>query len=150
MDEKKLKTISSTATLALVLLLILSFGILWGAFKDATGLTSAEKEENVITGNVKPVYKAGDTKAGKDLFFANCARCHMLDKKLTGPALMNVKDRWADSTALYAWVKNSQNFLSTGDKYANNLFREYNSIMPAFPQLTDADIKEVLYYVDPE
>ena len=48
------------------------------------------------------------------------------------------------------WIKNSQSYLATGDKYANDLFREYNSIMPAFPELTDEEIKEILYYVDPE
>ena len=150
MDEKKLKTISSTATIALMLLLILSFGILWGAFKDASGIESGEKEIGEANEIAAPVYRTGETVAGKNLFIANCARCHMVDRKLTGPALMNVKDRWSDTTKIYAWVKNSQQFLSTGDKYANNLFREYNSIMPAFSQLTDADIKEIMYYVDPE
>lgn len=150
MDEKKLKTISSTATIALLLLLILSFGILWGAFKDASGIISEENEIKDADDIPAPVYMTGETLAGKNLFIANCARCHMVERKLTGPPLMNVKDRWSDSTALYAWVKNSQGFLATGDKYANTLFREYNSIMPAFPQLTDADIKEIIYYVDPE
>ena len=69
---------------------------------------------------------------GKVLYQSKCQRCHLVDKKLTGPALQNVRTRWADSTNLYAWIKNSQSFLGTGDKYANDLYKEYNSIMPVF------------------
>ena len=71
---------------------------------------------------------------GKELFKANCAKCHMIDRKMTGPALKGVRDRWADSTHLYSWIRNSQAFLATGDEYANNLYLEYNkSQMQAFP-----------------
>jgi len=87
---------------------------------------------------------------GKELYTSNCARCHMVDKKLTGPALQGVQSRWADTTSLHKWIKNSQAFLATGDKYANDLFREYNSIMPAFPALTDANIADILLYIDAE
>lgn len=88
---------------------------------------------------------------GKELFKANCAKCHMIDRKMTGPALKGVRDRWADSTHLYSWIRNSQAFLATGDEYANNLYLEYNkSQMQAFPNLTDADISNILLYIDAE
>ncbi len=87
---------------------------------------------------------------GKVLFQSKCQRCHLIDKKMTGPALMGVKDRWADTTNLYKWIKNSQGFLGTGDKYANDLFKQYNSIMPAFPELQDADIADILAFITTE
>lgn len=87
---------------------------------------------------------------GKALFQSKCQRCHLVDRKLTGPALQNVRDRWSDSTNLYTWIKNSQGYLGTGDKYALALYAEYNSIMPAFPELSDADISDILIYVDAE
>ena len=87
---------------------------------------------------------------GKVLYQSKCQRCHLVDKKLTGPALQNVRKRWADSTNLYAWIKNSQSFLGTGDKYANDLYKEYNSVMPAFPELSDVDIADILVYIDAE
>lgn len=88
---------------------------------------------------------------GKELFQSKCQRCHLIDKKMTGPALQGVRSRWPDSTSLYSWIKNSQSFLATGDKYANDLFREYSgSIMPAFPELTDADITDILVFIDAE
>ena len=33
----------------------------------------------------------GDPAKGKSLFNANCAACHQLDKKMTGPALRNIE-----------------------------------------------------------
>jgi len=66
------------------------------------------------------------------LFKGNCASCHKpTDQKLVGPGLLNVKDRWPNEQNLIAWVRNSQDFLKTGDAYANKLFKEYGgSIMP--------------------
>ncbi|MFW1411035.1 c-type cytochrome, partial [Vibrio parahaemolyticus] len=55
---------------------------------------------------------------GKALFSANCASCHQVHKKLTGPALAGVEDRWPDKKKLHAWIHNSAAFLKTGDAYA--------------------------------
>ena len=88
---------------------------------------------------------------GKTLFTENCAKCHMIDRKLTGPALQGVRTRWADSTLLHEWIKNSPKVLATGDKYANDLFRSYNNLaMQTFPNLTDANISDILNYIDAE
>jgi mono/diheme cytochrome c family protein len=82
------------------------------------------------------------------LFKANCASCHGVDKKLVGPALTGVWDRWESEEKLIAWVQNSSKFLATGDPYANKLFNEYNkSAMSAFPQLTPEQIKSILVYI---
>lgn len=92
------------------------------------------------------VAKAQD---GKALFSQNCASCHAVDKKLTGPALKGVEDRWGgDRKKLHAWIHNSQAFLKTGDTYANNLYTEYNKIaMNLFPNLTEKEIDAILDYV---
>jgi mono/diheme cytochrome c family protein len=85
---------------------------------------------------------------GKALFSANCASCHAVNKKLTGPALAGVEDRWPEKKNLYAWIKNSAAFLKTGDPYANNLYNEYNKVaMNNFPGLSDADIDAILAYI---
>jgi len=85
---------------------------------------------------------------GKALFSANCASCHAVNKKLTGPALAGVEDRWPDKKNLYSWIKNSAAFLKTGDPYANNLYNEYNKVaMNQFPGLSEADIDAILAYI---
>ncbi len=94
----------------------------------------------------------GDATAGKTLFNANCASCHKLDKKATGPALRNVEQRLLEESGLdrdwiYAWIKNSSAVIKSGDAYANKIYNDYNkSAMTAFPQLSTSDVDNILAY----
>ncbi len=97
-----------------------------------------------------------DITAGKTLFNANCAACHKLDKKMTGPALRHVEDRLLndqglDKQWLYAWIRNSASVIKSGDAYANKIYSEYNrAAMTAYPSLSDADIENILAYTNQE
>jgi len=94
----------------------------------------------------------GDPAKGKQLFNQNCAACHALNRKMTGPALANVEarlneDEGLDREWLYGWVKNSAGTIKSGDAYANKIYKEYNqSAMTAFPTLSNADIDDILAY----
>ncbi len=94
----------------------------------------------------------GDPAKGKSLFNANCAACHKLDKKMTGPALYKVESRLAEEQGLdrewiYAWIKNSAGLIKSGDAYANKIYNEYGgAAMTAFPQLSNEDIDNILAY----
>lgn len=95
---------------------------------------------------------SGDPAKGKALFNQNCAACHALNRKMTGPALANVETRLSDDQGLdrewiYAWVKNSPGVIKSGDDYANKVFNEYNQApMTPFPTLSNADIDNILAY----
>ncbi len=94
----------------------------------------------------------GDAAKGKSLFNANCASCHKLDKKMTGPALRNVEARLSETEGLdrewlYKWIKNSAGMVKSGDAYANKIYKEYNgTAMTAFPQFSNGDIDNILAY----
>lgn len=94
----------------------------------------------------------GDPAAGKALFNQNCAACHALNRKMTGPALANVESRLAEEEGLdrewlYAWIKNSPGMIKSGDAYAVEIYNEYNqAAMTAFPTLTNEDIDNILAY----
>ena len=94
----------------------------------------------------------GDPVAGKALFNTNCASCHKLDKKMTGPALRYVEKRLSEDEGLdrqwlYSWIRNSSAMIKSGDAYANKIYEEYNkSAMTAYPQLTNTDIDNILAY----
>ncbi|NNE76029.1 MAG: cytochrome c, partial [Pricia sp.] len=94
----------------------------------------------------------GDPVAGKTLFNQNCAACHALNRKMTGPALANVESRLAEEEGLdrdwlYRWIKNSPGMIASGDAYANKIYAEYNqAAMTAFPTLSNADIDNILAY----
>ncbi|MBW8242086.1 c-type cytochrome [Muricauda oceani] len=94
----------------------------------------------------------GDPVKGKQLFNQNCAACHSLDRKMTGPALANVETRLAEDEGLdkewiYAWIKNSPAVIASGDSYANKIYAEYNqAAMTPFPTLSNEDIDNILAY----
>lgn len=98
----------------------------------------------------------GDPAKGKSLFNANCAACHQLDKKMTGPALRNVEMRLSNDEGLgrewiYAWIRNSSGLIKSGDAYANKIYNEYGgAAMTAFPQLSDDDLSNILAYTAEE
>lgn len=91
---------------------------------------------------------AQDPAKGKELFNANCAACHKLDKKMTGPALRGVLDKYdGDKEWLYKWIKNSGELVKSGDAQAVKIFEEFNQVpMTAFPQLSNEDIDNILAY----
>ncbi|WP_132704642.1 c-type cytochrome [Winogradskyella wandonensis] len=94
----------------------------------------------------------GDPANGKSLFNAQCAACHKLDRKMTGPALRNVEARLyeeegLDREWLNKWIRNSSALIKAGDPYAVKIWNEYNqTAMNAFPTLSDQDISDILAY----
>jgi len=99
-----------------------------------------------VTEAAAPATGGGDAVAGKALFNSNCAACHKLDAKMTGPALRGVVDKH-DKEWLYKWIKDSQALIKSGDAAAVKVFEENNkSVMTAFPQLSNADIDNILAY----
>jgi mono/diheme cytochrome c family protein len=85
-------------------------------------------------------------KEGRKLFKSQCASCHKLDRKLVGPALGGVEER-RENDWLKAWIKNNAELRASGDVDAIAIFEEYNgSVMSAFPQLSDQQIDDILYY----
>jgi len=87
-----------------------------------------------------------DAAKGKELFNTNCAACHKLDGKATGPALRGVEAKY-DKEWLYKWVKNSGDLIKSGDAQAIKVFEANNKVaMTAFPQLSNEDIDNIIAY----
>ncbi|NNK10848.1 MAG: c-type cytochrome [Flavobacteriaceae bacterium] len=127
---------------AVVLLLTSNF-----SFAQDQAVATAETEEAATE-----TAEGGDAVKGKQLFNQNCAACHALNRKMTGPALANVETRLAEEEGLdkewmYAWIKNSAGLIASGDAYANKIYEEYNqAAMTAFPTLSNEDIDNILAY----
>ena len=95
--------------------------------------------------------KAADPAKGKAIFQTNCASCHNVHKQLTGPALAGVEDRWPDKKLLHQWIHNSASVLATGDKYATDLYNQFNKTqMPPFPSFSNEEIDDILAYIKVE
>ncbi|QCX01234.1 c-type cytochrome [Aggregatimonas sangjinii] len=109
-------------------------------------------EEAVAPAQEAAAGSDADPVKGKSLFNQNCAACHALNRKMTGPALANVETRLAeeeglDKEWLYRWIKNSPGMIKSGDAYAVKIYNEYNqAAMTAFPTLSNEDIDNILAY----
>jgi mono/diheme cytochrome c family protein len=88
-----------------------------------------------------------DVAEGEKLFNANCTSCHAINEKVVGPALKDIDKRHSEAW-LIKWIKNSQAMVKAGDAEALKIYNEYNqSVMTAFPQLSDGQVKSILEYV---
>ncbi|MDN5211132.1 c-type cytochrome [Fulvivirgaceae bacterium BMA12] len=88
--------------------------------------------------------------AGKATFQELCTVCHAVDKRVVGPALMNVYER-RDLPWIISFVKNSQKVISSGDPYAVALYNEYNKTqMSNFDYLSDEEIINIVAYIKHE
>ncbi|EEI91440.1 cytochrome C [Sphingobacterium spiritivorum ATCC 33300] len=99
---------------------------------------------------VTTVSHAQDAKEGEAIFKSKCTSCHAINRKLVGPALKDIT-KTKDQEWLIKWVRNSQALIASGDPDAIAIFEEYNkSVMTAFTDLSDDQIKSVLAYIDAE
>lgn len=86
---------------------------------------------------------------GRALFQANCASCHNVFKKATGPALRGVTSRIPSKDWIYGWIKDPAATIKSGDKYAVQLANEYKpTVMTAFPSLSKDEVDAIINYVE--
>ncbi|WP_445383828.1 cytochrome c3 family protein [Robiginitalea sp. IMCC43444] len=142
-----------TAIFGFSLVVSLLFSPALSAQDEAAAQAAANTEAVAASGDEGPC-GPGDPEKGKQLFNQNCAACHNLNRKMTGPALANVATRLIEEEGLdcewiYSWIKNSAGMISSGDAYANSIYNEYNqAAMTAFPTLSNQDINDILAYTE--
>ncbi|MGB3776533.1 MAG: c-type cytochrome [Leeuwenhoekiella sp.] len=143
---RQVKNLNSISRITLLLLaLLFSFTTVVFA-QDASD--AADGADTPAGAPQSAAATGGDATAGKQLFNANCAACHKLYSRAVGPALYDVTSRH-DKQWLYKWIKNNKELIDAGDPEALEIYNEYNQAnMNAFPQLSNADIDNILAYTD--
>jgi len=127
--------------LSLALMLTLS---LTSYAQEAAAMPAAAVPASTVA--APAVMQGGDPVKGKELFNTNCAACHKLDAKATGPALRGVGAKY-EKAWLYKWIHNSADLIKSGDALAVKVYEENNKVpMSAFPQLSEADIDNIIAY----
>jgi len=136
---------SITRKLYLSLALMLTLSLTSYAQGAATAAPAAAVAPAAATA-APAVTQGGDPVKGKEIFNTNCAACHKLDAKATGPALRGVGAKY-DKAWIYKWVHNSADLIKSGDAAAVKVFEANNKIpMTPFPQLSEADIDNIIAY----
>jgi mono/diheme cytochrome c family protein len=92
----------------------------------------------------------GNVENGEKLFKSTCAACHKLEGKLLGPSLKGIAEK-RDQDWLISWIKDSPALIKSGDKLANEVFKENNMLpMPPNAHLSEQDIIDILAYTSGE
>jgi mono/diheme cytochrome c family protein len=138
--------------IVLIVILVIIFGVDFGggSTNTKTPITGTEQTD-------APTVAGNKWKEGKDLFKSNCAACHNPKADGTGPALLGAKARWIAAGEhqgktgeqwLHAWVKNYNEPVEAGYKYAVDMANSRPSAMNSFPYLKDEEIDQIFTYID--
>jgi mono/diheme cytochrome c family protein len=119
-----------------------------GVTGQLDGVVSSDSTAQTVAYVPASPAEAAAIAEGDALFKNNCAQCHAVNEKVVGPALAGISKRRSIGW-LIPWVKNSSKVIATGDEYAVKLFDDNGKQqMPAFPQLSDKDVKSIVAWVN--
>ena len=132
--------------------IIIVTAISYSFIKPLTATTLFPTEENKLfcgTASMPSIEVTTAYPVGKKLFQQNCQSCHTLNKNLTGPALGGFVNRgpWSNEKNIYDWIHNPAAFIKK-NKYTQQLQLEYGVIMPAFPELSEKEIDDIVAYLN--
>lgn len=87
---------------------------------------------------------------GKKLFNKNCAACHKLDKKMTGPALrgISVNRQFPYKNFLFDFITNEDSLIKINDRYTKFLNDEYQSSFDHNFKLNQIEFQYLMEYVN--
>ncbi|PDH39635.1 MAG: cytochrome C [Rhodothermaeota bacterium MED-G19] len=123
--------------------LIPCFGtIILSLFLSFSHISYAQDEEG-------PSSDQSIVKNGESLFKGNCTVCHGIDEVIIGPALRDIHER-RNEEWIYAFIKNSQKVIKSGDEYAVELYNQYNKTLMTSFDFSDEELNAILTYIKDE
>lgn len=154
--KKQLNPFVEFGLIALLLIAVVVF--VWNVdFSFGGKNTTEKKEEKKDEVVVKDNPEAAAWKEGKDLFKSNCAACHNPKAEGTGPALKGSVERWTAAGEykgktgeqwMREWVRNWNDPVNAGYKYAVDMANSRTTQMNMFPYLKDEEIDLIMKYVN--
>ena len=123
--------------------LIPYFGtVILSLFLSFSHITIAQNDES-------PSFDESIVKNGESLFKGNCTVCHAIDEVIIGPALRDIHER-RNQEWIYAFIKNSQKVIKSGDEYAVELYNQYNKTLMTSFDFSDEELDAILTYIKDE
>ena len=120
-----------------------NFGVLFLSLilSNTYQLLAQEEQEETFDQNI--------VSSGESLFKGNCTVCHAINEVVIGPALRDVHERQSEEW-IYAFIKNSQKVIKSGDEYAVDLYNQYNQTLMTSFDFSDDELNAILTYIKSE
>ena len=97
----------------------------------------------------KPTFDESVVSSGESLFKGNCTVCHAINEVVIGPALRDVHERQSEEW-IYAFIKNSQKVIKSGDEYAVKLYEQYNKTLMTSFDFSNEELNAIVTYIKSE
>ena len=136
MNPQILSRIISAIQLSMLLLVICMITVIFLYANQDFNTTNLPSQNTAIAITTKTVELNDEQKHGQELFTNNCTSCHAAtDEVVIGPGLKGISQRrpidW-----IVKWVHNPQTVITSGDKYAIDLYNKFNKTLPNLPEKT--------------
>ena len=120
-----------------------NFGILFLSLilSNSHQISAQEEQQETFDQNI--------VNSGESLFKGNCTVCHAINEVVIGPALRDVHERQSEEW-IYAFIKNSQKVIKSGDEYAVDLYNQYNQTLMTSFDFSDDELNAILTYIKSE
>ncbi|MDH5682069.1 MAG: c-type cytochrome [Spirochaetota bacterium] len=126
--------------------ILLSFSTILLFFLFQVFLTAEEENKPQANNEIASNASKDKLERGESIFANNCQHCHSIGGKKVGPDLKNVHLRRKKSW-LKQWIKSPLAVITSGDKAALKLKKNYDKVMPD-QLLTEGQIEDVLYFIE--
>ena len=84
---------------------------------------------------------------GEAAFTKNCSGCHNFTQDGIGPQLAGITEQ-VPPTWISAFIHDPQKTIDGGDERAKKLFEKYHTVMPAFSNLGDDTLNDIIAYMN--
>ncbi len=133
--------------------LILTIGIscFLYSFTDPQYVVCATEIPQNFCGTVSPNISLSENAVeGKKIFNANCAACHKLDKKMTGPALRGIenKQEFPYENYVFDFITKEDSLNKINNRYTKVLNEEYNYEFDHNFKLTKTEFEYLMDYIN--
>ncbi|MFT3946679.1 MAG: PQQ-dependent sugar dehydrogenase [Agriterribacter sp.] len=85
--------------------------------------------------------------SGKNLFNQYCTGCHSMQQNGIGPKLAGITKETSVEW-LHRFITDPEQAIVSGDERANQLFKEYKTMMPSFTTLKDDDVNALIAFMN--
>jgi cytochrome c551/c552 len=83
---------------------------------------------------------------GEQIFHQNCSGCHNFKQDEIGPSLSGITS--SDSVEwIKQFIRNPKSAIHAGDRHAKKLLDHYHTLMPAFPDLEDESLDQLIAFI---